>query len=84
MHEFKLWAPNARKVQVKVGDAVYPMSCAQQGWWRGVVEEAGWGSTYAFLLDDDQTPLPDPRALEAADGVHGPSMLYDQKGVCLA
>ncbi len=79
MHEFRLWAPKARKVQVKVGESVYPMTCAERGWWRGAVDTASWGSDYAFLLDDDPVPLPDPRGMEAADGVHGPSLLYNQK-----
>lgn len=79
MHEFKLWAPKARKVRIKVGDTVYPMTCTERGWWRGTVETADWGSDYAYLLDEDPTPLPDPRGLEAGDGVHGPSRLYDQK-----
>ena len=78
MHEFKLWAPNARKVQVKLGEAVYPMVSVKGGWWRGTIETADWGSDYAFLLDDDMTPLPDPRGMEAVHGVHGPSRLYDQ------
>lgn len=79
MHEFKLWAPKARKVQVKVGDAVYPMQCRDRGWWRGMVEEATWGSDYAFLLDDDPKPLPDPRGMQLPEGVHGASRLYDQR-----
>ena len=33
---------------------------------------------YAFLLDDDPTPYPDPRSLWQPKGVHGPSRLYDQ------
>ena len=32
---------------------------------------------YAFLLDDDPTPYPDPRSLWQPNGVHGPSRLYD-------
>ena len=32
---------------------------------------------YAFLMDDDETPYPDPRSLRQADGVHGLSELYD-------
>ena len=79
MHEFKLWAPKAQKVQVKVGDTMYPMTCLERGWWRGTVETAIWGSDYAYLLDDDTAPLPDPRGMEAPSGVHGPSRLYDQK-----
>ena len=37
---------------------------------------AGPGSDYAFLLDDDPTPLPDPRSPRQPNGVHGPSRVY--------
>ena len=45
---------------------------------------AGGGSTcptpapdYSFLLNDDETPLPDPRSPWQPAGVHGPSRRYD-------
>ncbi len=79
MHEFKLWAPKARKVQVVVSGTATPMTRVEGGWWRGTVASATWGDDYAYLLDDDPIALPDPRGMEAADGVHGPSRLYDQK-----
>jgi maltooligosyltrehalose trehalohydrolase len=46
------------------------------GWWRADVELAP-GDRYGFLLDDDETPLPDPRGRRLADGIHGPSMVVD-------
>ncbi len=79
MHEFKLWAPHPRKVEVQVGDEVYPMTRTDLGWWVGTVDRAEWGSDYGFLLDDDTIPIPDPRGLEAPHGVHGLSRLYNQK-----
>ena len=33
--------------------------------------------TTPFWLDDDDTPLPDPRSRWQPDGVHGPSRVYD-------
>ena len=45
------------------------------------MEEAGCGDRYAFLLDDDPTPYPDPRGLRQPDGVHGASELYDHSAV---
>jgi maltooligosyltrehalose trehalohydrolase len=80
MHEFTLWAPYAKKLAVKVGDALYPMSGPDdRGWWRASVEEAEYGSDYAFVLNDDATPYPDPRSARQPHGLHGPSRLYDQK-----
>lgn len=80
MHEFTLWAPYAKKLTVKVGDAVYPMSGPnEKGWWSAQVEAAEYGTDYAFVLDDDATPYPDPRGAWQPHGLHGPSRLYDQR-----
>jgi maltooligosyltrehalose trehalohydrolase len=46
------------------------------GWWRAEVD-AGPGTAYAFLLDDDETPLPDPRSRWQPGGVHAASRVYD-------
>ena len=80
MHEFTLWAPGAKKVAVKVGDATYPMTGPDpRGWWKVAVDEAESGTDYAFVLDDDPTPYPDPRSLWQPEGVHGPSRVYNQE-----
>jgi maltooligosyltrehalose trehalohydrolase len=47
-----------------------------RGWWTAVVEDASPGTDYAYLLDDDPTPYPDPRAMWMPNGVHGASRLY--------
>jgi maltooligosyltrehalose trehalohydrolase len=47
-----------------------------RGWWTAVVEEALPGTDYAYLLDDEPTPYPDPRAMWMPHGVHGASRLY--------
>jgi maltooligosyltrehalose trehalohydrolase len=79
MHEFTVWAPNARKVAVKVGDLTYAMHGPnERGWWSLSVENAAPGSDYGFLLDDDQQAWPDPRSPWQPHGVHGPSRVYDQ------
>ncbi len=80
MHEFRVWAPLAKKIAVKIGEKSYQMEGpAPTGRWRVKVEEAGPGTEYTFLIDDDPTPYPDPRSLSQPRGVHGPSMLYDQR-----
>ncbi len=83
MHEFTLWAPGVKKVSVKVGDATYPATYPMtgpdlRGWWKVSVDEAGPGTDYAFALDDDPTPYPDPRSLWQPEGVHGSSRIYNQ------
>ncbi|MFJ6168284.1 malto-oligosyltrehalose trehalohydrolase [Micromonospora orduensis] len=76
MTEFAVWAPDATRVRLHLpGDTDHEMRAAADGWWR--VEVPGGGPDYAFLLDDDDTPLPDPRSAWQPEGVHGPSRLYD-------
>ena len=68
MHEFTVWAPMAEQVAVKIGDAVYPMrGPSERGWWRVTVEQAGPGTDYGFLIDDDAQAWPDPRSRVAAE-----------------
>jgi maltooligosyltrehalose trehalohydrolase len=78
MHEFKVWAPLAQRMQVKYGDQLAAMDGPDDaGWWHLAVEQAGCGTDYAFLIDDDPTPYPDPRSLWQPEGVHGASRVYD-------
>ena len=79
MHEFRVWAPHARKVAVKIGEATYPMrGPSDRGWWSAAVEEAGAGTDYGFVLDEDAIAWPDPRSQWQPNGVHGASRVYDQ------
>ena len=78
MHRFGVWAPKAQKMSLQWRDQRLPMDGPnKRGWWTLDVDEAGCGDEYAFLLDDDTTPYPDPRALRQTYGVHGASELYD-------
>lgn len=90
MHEFRVWAPNAKKMTLQLygkgkdGSDLRvemnpPAAGETDGWWS--VEAPGeCGDDYGFLIDTDTAPYPDPRALDMAAGdVHGPSRLYDQK-----
>src|ERR1700738_5344948 len=79
MHEFTVWAPRARKVAVKIGEAEYPMRGPdERGWWSVAVEQAGPGTDYKFAVDDDAQAWPDPRSQWQPYGVHGASRVYDQ------
>ncbi len=50
----------------------------KHGLWRVPVASATHGTDYAFLIDDDPAPYPDPRSPWQPNGVHAPSRLYDQ------
>jgi maltooligosyltrehalose trehalohydrolase len=62
-------------VQV-LGDA-HAMTAQGGGWWAADVEGAGHGTDYAFLVDEDLQPYPDPRSLWQPYGVHGASRVMD-------
>ncbi|MEQ0557568.1 malto-oligosyltrehalose trehalohydrolase [Amycolatopsis sp. NEAU-NG30] len=71
--KFSVWAPAARRVRVSVDADVHEMSAGEGGWWHAEAE----GVNYAFLLDDDEKPLPDPRSRWQPHGVHAESRVYD-------
>ncbi|CAL9359937.1 Malto-oligosyltrehalose trehalohydrolase [Nocardiopsis dassonvillei] len=81
--DFAVWAPHRDRVRLRLGAArdpappVVDMERGPDGWWRAQVDEAGPGTDYAYLLDEDPLPLPDPRSLHQPDGVHAPSRVYD-------
>ncbi len=74
MHEFAVWAPKAKQVAVTIEGRAASAAMTgpdQRGWWSVKVEQAGHGTRYGFLLDDDVTPYPDPRSASQPNGVHG-------------
>jgi maltooligosyltrehalose trehalohydrolase len=73
---FSVWAPERERVRLAIGPAVHEMTRDDRGWWHAEVPGTGDGTDYAFLLDDDETPLPDPRSRWQPAGVHGPSRRY--------
>ena len=75
--EFAVWAPLKKRVRVLVDNREHDMLEESGGWWRADVPDVGAGAAYSFLLDDDETPLPDPRSLWLPSGVHSASRLYD-------
>ncbi|MFI5925548.1 malto-oligosyltrehalose trehalohydrolase [Micromonospora sp. NPDC051543] len=76
MTQFSVWAPDASRVRLRLaGDTDHDMRAAADGWWTVEVPDAGLD--YSFLLNDDETALPDPRSPWQPAGVHGPSRRYD-------
>ena len=73
---FRVWAPAAARVRVRTGGADHEMTAAADGWWSCDVA-APPGTDYAFVLDDDETALPDPRSVWQPGGVHAPSRVHD-------
>src|SRR5579862_2092074 len=77
MHPFKVWAPNAETIGVKIGNTVHALEKTGGGWWQRDIAEAGTGIDYAFLIDGNEPAVPDPRAAWQPHGVHGPSRILD-------
>ena len=48
MHEFRVWAPDARRAEVVLGTRRLALAAAGHGWWAGRVADAGPGSDYMF------------------------------------
>jgi maltooligosyltrehalose trehalohydrolase len=77
MHKFEVWAPNAERVRVKANGRTQALNREERSWWRVEVEDAGPGTDYGFLLDEDETVLPDPRSNHQPAGIHGPSRIVN-------
>jgi maltooligosyltrehalose trehalohydrolase len=73
---FSVWAPEHDRVRVRVDGTDHELTRGAGDWWH-VDIAAVPGTDYAFLVDDDDTALPDPRSVWQPDGVHGPSRSYD-------
>ena len=76
MGAITVWAPNATAVRIRIGGRDQPMTAAGDGWWSG--SDLPPDTDYAFVLDDEDEPLSDPRSRRQPDGVHGPSRTYDE------
>ena len=71
-----VWAPDPERVRMRANDQTFEMTRDDRAWWHPP-EPLLPGTDYAYLLDDDDTPLADPRSQWQPDGVFGPSRSYD-------
>ncbi|PZS20629.1 MAG: malto-oligosyltrehalose trehalohydrolase [Pseudonocardiales bacterium] len=76
MARIGVWAPGVRRVRAVVAGEPVVLGMGPDGWWSG--PDAAPGTDYAFLLDEDDEPLPDPASRWQPSGVHGASRIYDQ------
>ncbi len=81
---FRLWAPNARSVDVVVRAPntdpdtrrSHALRLSAPGYFEGTVDCAA-GDLYQFRLDGNDRLLPDPASRFQPEGPHGPSMVVD-------
>ena len=71
-----VWAPDPELVRMRANDQIFEMTRDGHDWWHPP-EPLLPGTDYAYLLDDDDTPLADPRSQWQPEGVFGPSRSYD-------
>ena len=77
---FRVWAPSSQQVDVVLyedgNERAIPLDAESDGWFSGVVPEAGPGTRYRYQLDGGET-YPDPCSRFQPEGVHGPSEVVD-------
>ncbi len=74
--EFRVWAPDAERVDLAIRGRNLPMARGEGGWWSVDDPDAAPGDRYGFALDGAE-PLPDPRSPWQPDGVHALSAVVD-------
>ncbi len=75
---FRLWAPQARSVQLRLVDSNQSINMAgvDEGWFETATGQARPGSQYQFLIEGQQA-VPDPASRYQPLSVHGPSEVID-------
>lgn len=71
---FRIWAPSAGAVSLRLADRSWPMRRDPDGRWQ-VRVPARPGQTYRLHIDGED--VPDPASRLQADGLDGPSVLSD-------
>jgi len=72
---FRVWAPNADEVAVRIGGRDHALTADEGGLWDGELE-AVHGDDYRFVLDGGDA-WPDPHSRWQPEGVRGPSRVLD-------
>jgi maltooligosyltrehalose trehalohydrolase len=82
MNLLRVWAPNAKRLAVSIRQCRLDMEKeggAARGWWQLRTHALAPGADYAFFIDDDEKPIPDPRTRFQPHGVHGASRIVDDR-----
>ncbi|KQT92036.1 malto-oligosyltrehalose trehalohydrolase [Marmoricola sp. Leaf446] len=78
---FDVWAPDADRVRLSVvvdgAEQVLSMRQGEDGWWTAEDAPTAAVVDYGYLVDDDETPKPDPRSRWQPEGVHARSRTFD-------
>jgi maltooligosyltrehalose trehalohydrolase len=78
---FRLWAPNAKRVEVCVEDGsrrCVPLMGTDDGWFEVITGEAAAGTLYRFQING-RSKVPDPASRFQPQDVLGPSAVIDSR-----
>src|SRR5688572_1946842 len=77
---FRVWAPSRSEARLVIeGGGIHPLTREENGYFSGLLKDAGPGTLYRFRLDDDKTLYPDPASRFQPNGPHGPSEVVNPK-----
>jgi maltooligosyltrehalose trehalohydrolase len=79
--EFRVWAPRAQTLTLRVAGLDYELDPAGFGIYEGVVS-AQAGDDYVYVIDGE--PLPDPCSRWQPGGLRAPSRVFDTSGLSSA
>lgn len=77
---FDVWAPAAQRLRLSVAGETVEMVRGAGDWWApaGTIPDISEGGVdYGYLIDDSDTPRPDPRSRRQPAGVHQRSRTHD-------
>ncbi|MFC5177561.1 malto-oligosyltrehalose trehalohydrolase [Nocardioides taihuensis] len=74
---FDVWAPRASRLSLSVAGETVPMTAGDDGWWTPAEPVPEGEVDYGYLIDDADTPRPDPRSRRQPAGVHERSRTFD-------
>ena len=76
---FRVWAPEPRQIALRIeseqGERDIVLDEEDEGYYSVLVEGAGAGTRYRYVLDEDA--LPDPASRHQPEGPFGPSAVVD-------
>ncbi len=76
---FDVWAPIPAQLRLSVGDAIVRMTRGEDDWWtpaEPVPDPTTAEVDYGYVIDDSDTPVPDPRSRRQPAGVHSRSRTH--------
>jgi maltooligosyltrehalose trehalohydrolase len=79
---FDVWAPIPSRVRLSVGDGIVEMTRGEDDWWSpaGPLPDPSTDEVdYGYLIDDADTPVPDPRSRRQPAGVHERSRTHQPR-----